>query len=359
MNDEEMRSIEALVKLAFDVKISHTLKDDEVRFLVSAYYTMQESRKRTGNQIRNMELDTYVKHLYTIYPKELWGDKKDVKTALNSILKKKPSDDGKTFNEVFAYCKKIFLRKKPKVTLDKWLKEAKKDWNELLILRIEKKDYCPHIVLSWFDENYRKLEANLKKILHEYALSKPMGQWMLSICGIGPVITAGLLAHLDIRKAKTAGAFQRFGGLDPTQKWEKKEKRPWNAELKTLYWKIGESFEKTKNREASYYGPLMIAREKYENDNNDAGLYAEQAKLKLENFKIDKKTKAYSFYINGKLPPGHINQRVKRWTTKIFLCHLFEVWYEYEYKQPAPECYPLAQLDGHVHKLDPPGDRPS
>lgn len=363
MNEEEIRKVEALVKLAFDIKIAHTLAEDEVRFLVSAYYTMQESRKRTSNQIRNLELDTYLQHLYAIYPSEKHGEQKDAKVALSSILKKKPNDGKKTFNEVYAFCKHdLKLRKKRKdgmPSLDEWLKELKDRHDDDIVLHMERKDYCPHDVLTWFDDNYRKLEANLKKILHEYALSKPIGRWMLDICGIGPVIAAGLLAHLDIRKAKTAGAFQRFGGYDPTQEWNKGEKRPWNAELKTLYWKIGESFEKTKNRESSHYGPLLIKRKEFEESNNLDGMYTAQAEKKLKDFNIGKTTEAYKWYSKGMLPPAHINQRAKRWTTKIFLCHLFEVWYEHEYKKPAPECYPLAHLDGHVHKLDPPGNKPS
>ena len=52
-----------------------------------------------------------------------------------------------------------------------------------------------------------------------YVEKQPIGQWLLSVTGIGEVISAGLIANLDIRKAKTAGAFWRFCGLDPTVEW--------------------------------------------------------------------------------------------------------------------------------------------
>lgn len=55
-----------------------------------------------------------------------------------------------------------------------------------------------------------------------------------SIHGIGPVISAGLLAHIDIHRAVTVGHIWRFAGLDPSVKWLKKTKRPWNAGLKVL-----------------------------------------------------------------------------------------------------------------------------
>ena len=42
---------------------------------------------------------------------------------------------------------------------------------------------------------------------------------MLSIRGIGEVISAGLLAHLDVTKARHASGYWRFAGLDPTNDW--------------------------------------------------------------------------------------------------------------------------------------------
>jgi hypothetical protein len=43
-----------------------------------------------------------------------------------------------------------------------------------------------------------------------------------------------LLARIDIVKAPTAGHIWRYAGLDPTVRWNKGEKRPWNAGLKVL-----------------------------------------------------------------------------------------------------------------------------
>ena len=65
---------------------------------------------------------------------------------------------------------------------------------------------------------------------------------MRSIVGIGPVITAGFLAHIDIAKAPTVGHVP--GGsadLDPTVKWDKGTKRPWNVVMKRLCWIVEES----------------------------------------------------------------------------------------------------------------------
>ena len=55
-------------------------------------------------------------------------------------------------------------------------------------------------------------------------------------------ISAGLMANIDITKVQTAGQIQAFAGLDPTREWNKGEKRPYNARLKALCWKIGQCF---------------------------------------------------------------------------------------------------------------------
>src|SRR3990172_6227412 len=158
----------------------------------------------------------------------------------------------------------------------------------------------PNRLLEWFASQHRLLEANIKKALDIYTDNHYMGQWAKSIHGIGPIIAAGLLAHIDIEKAPTAGAIWRYAGLDPSKKWIGSEdakqiikdvllgnkvitgehvgaiaskanmkteslamlatnekgkitkdslasaiaKRPWNADLKVLCWIIGESFVK-------------------------------------------------------------------------------------------------------------------
>jgi intein/homing endonuclease len=92
----------------------------------------------------------------------------------------------------------------------------------------------PHRVLAWLAKQSDVLENQVKGALGKYADAQPVGAWMRANKGIGPVISAGLLAHIDITKAATVGDIWRFAGLDPTSIWEKNEKRPWNASLKTL-----------------------------------------------------------------------------------------------------------------------------
>lgn len=208
----------------------------------------------------------------------------------------------------------------------------------------------PHEVLTWFLNNAEMLENQIKKALDYYTDGDEVGTWLKGICGIGPVIAAGLLAHIDITRAPTAGHIWSFAGLNPTAEWNKGEKRPWNAKLKTLCWKIGQSFVKVSNNENDIYGKLWKQRKEYEIARNEAGGYAEQAKAKLAKYKIGKDTEAYKWYSIGKLPPGHIQQRAERWAVKIFLSHLHEFWYKHEYGVEPPLPFSIAIL-GHAHKI--------
>lgn len=262
--------LEALNKLKRDIKnAGTTLSKEEARYLVDLYYQMQEYRKASDNQVRQLQ---------------------------------------------------------------------KEDTKE------------PHETLAFFANNFRTLERNIKSVLQVYAESKPIGQWMLSICGIGPVISAGLMANIDITKVQTAGQIQAFAGLDPTREWNKGEKRPYNARLKTLCWKIGQCFIKVQNNEEDVYGKIFAIRKAYEIERNEKGELADQAKAKLERFNIKKTTDAYKWYSQGKLPPAHINQRASRYAVKIFLSHLFSVWYEMEHKEKPPKPYAIAILN-HAHEI--------
>lgn len=267
-------AIEPLKRLSRDLKqAAKQLTPDEARYLVDAYYQMQENRIRSQNQIRAIT----------------------------------QSDDADTEPE-------------------------------------------PHETLAWLGDNTAMLERNIKNALDAYGDAHLVGRWSKEIVGIGPVISAGLLAHIDITKAPTVGHIWRFAGLDPTQEWNKGQKRPWNASLKTLCWKVGESFVKVSGHDADVYGKLYLARKAYESAKNDASEYATQAAAKLERFRIGKGTEARKHYEGGKLPPGHLHARAKRWAVKLFLAHWHAVAYRDHFNENAPKPYVLSQLQ-HGHEI--------
>lgn len=214
-------------------------------------------------------------------------------------------------------------------------------------------DAEPHAVLTWLMEQDATLENQIKGALERYAKAHKAGPWMFSVKGIGPVLSAGLLAHIDITKAPTVGHIWRFAGLDPTVKWGKGEKRPWNASLKTLCWKIGESFVKVSGDDAAFYGCVYRERKELEIRQNEAGLYSQQAAKVLEERRIGKETDAYKNYSAGRLPPAHIHARAKRYAVKLFLSSLHMIWYFRHYGVLPAKPYVIEVL-GHAHFVSPP-----
>jgi hypothetical protein len=280
----------------------------------------------------------------------------------------------------------------------------------------------PGEVITWLTKKSRQLENAVKGILDAWSAGQEHAIWARSIKGIGPVISAGLLAHIDMKKAVTAGNIWSFCGYDPRVLWlgrdgthdeletvigkkpkisyddivlacdhfrrrpetierycrevRKKDddgkvqvtisrkaitfdklakalaRKPWNGDLKTLCWKIGESFVKVKNTE-SFYGKLYAQYRHDEDVRNDRGDYAVAAAAKLKRFRIGKSTDAYAAYSIGKLPKGHLNARAKRRVVKLFLSHYHEVGYELLYDKPAPRPWAI-ENGGHTHYIAPP-----
>lgn len=268
--------------------------------------------------------------------------------------------------------------------------------------------------VRWLKTEMAAVEGKMQVVLGAYARTEPsgMGRWALGIMGIGPILSAAYLAYLDIAQAPTVGHFWRFGGVDPTIEWLGTEraaklvrdvlgdsetgditleslqevatlsgrkletvkklatteagnysrvslakglaKRPWNADLKVVIWKTGESFVKVQNNPLDIYGHWIVVRKAYEQERNERGDYAGQAEAKLKRYNIGKDTDAYQWYSKGKLPPGHIHARCKRYAAKLFMAHWWEVaWLRANPGKKAPLPYPIAMGD-HTHKIEPP-----
>jgi len=341
--EEDDDHIDEKIRLSRDLIIaSRSLGPDEARYLVDAYYQTQENRKRTDNQVRSM------------------GDE-------------------------------------------------------------------PGLLISWMAEKNWSLEQQLARSLKEYTAVHPMGDWMRNIRGIGHVLSAGFLAHIDMEHCPTVGHIWAFAGIagppqelanrkaafrvtfkkldmnDPPplfltneqwatpyypdgpniyvymcqvgaqdapgvilnsnildvevlyrntgqKPWVKGEKRPFNAQLKVLCWKTGQSFMKLSNRDDCYYGGVYRKRKEYEIANNEAGRLAEKAASQLPHFKTT--TEAYKWYKRGMLPPAHIDARARRYAVKLFLSHLHHEWHVRLYSKAPPLPYPIAFLE-HVHFIHP------
>lgn len=214
----------------------------------------------------------------------------------------------------------------------------------------------PKRLLEWIADSERRFEGDFYKALDTFTDEYTIGRWMKSICGIGPVISAGLLAHLDISRCQTAGHFWRFAGLDPTVVWGKGEKRPWNTPLKTLAaFKLGECFVKVQNNKKDFYGAFFRERRDQEEARNAAGANREASAEILKSKRWKKDTEAYKAYSVGLFPPAHLHARARRWAVKLFLSHLHHVMYVDWFGKDPPVPYAFDKCPGdHRHYIAPP-----
>jgi hypothetical protein len=181
-------------------------------------------------------------------------------------------------------------------------------------------------IMYHLSDTLLQLENSIKASLKTYSSSTLLGRWSLSQYGIGPVITSGLLTHIDITKAPHASSVWRYAGLDPTLVWEKGKPSPYNTELKSLCYKIGKSFMTFSDKEKCFYGKLY---------------------LKDKERRIEKNKQLED---QDKVSLSQIDAQARRYAVKIFLSHYHSVAYQEHYGVLPPPTYPL-QKDSHFHEI--------
>ena len=206
----------------------------------------------------------------------------------------------------------------------------------------------PHAIIRWSNENSKMMETQLRTVLGVFAEDRVVGRWSQSIVGIGPVISAGLVAYIPFNETPGVSNLWSYAGLNPQAVWEKGTKRPWNAALKTLCWKVGESFVHTCNHDDSSYGRFYVQWKQAEETRNESGHNAAAAAKILLTKNFGKETAAKACYGAGKLPPAHVHARATRKVVKLFLSHWYTVLYESTNGHPM-EVMPYA-IDHLGHK---------
>lgn len=321
-------------------------------------------------------------------------------------------------------------------------------------LRSAKKGGEPTALIDRVFRIQHLLEDEVKGQLGRYAESRETGEWAFQIRGVGPVITAGLLAHIDITRATNPSKIWRFAGLDPSAVWLSREdakkivkehlagtgrtaptkadileiaqcqnvraetlvrmattnpkgkpvkltaetlsralaRRPWNADLKTLCWKLGESFVKQSgyaedDDPADLYCRLYVQRKIQETVRNEAGDFVESAAQALVDRNYGRDTDARLWYSGcftpkaarqireadikerisltkelagapgsglAMLPPARVHARAKRFAVKVFLVHFWSAMYEEAHPgTPAPNPW-VTTLGGHADLIQRP-----
>ena len=263
--------------------------DDEARFLVDAYYTAQDHRKRADNQVRSMAAE-------------------------------------------------------------------------------------PAQLLAWLSNENARIEGDMRRVLNAYSARDPLGAWARTQKGVGPIITAGLLAHIRfelpvkgvdgkpltngdgnpvMERVQTPSRIWSFAGYNPEMVWGKGKKRPFNAGLKALCWNLGECFVKVHKQPDAFWGHLYAMRKAHEEERNESGALAAQAAKALESKRFTNK-EVIAVYQSGKLTKGHIHARAKRWAVKMFLVYWHRVGYVVRFGELPPQPYVIAIL-GHGGLFEPPG----
>lgn len=335
---------ETIKRLKADlVKAASTLATDEARYLVDLYYQIQDFRLRAESEKRATSLaKCRVCEHQVVF-------KKNKKTGELTLAEHTP--------------KQKIEKAKPPRDVEAEAEEAAREEAEAEIGRPEVPPCAgsgvhpepedvirePNELVSWAFEEFETVENLIKKALDVWTDNDVIGQWSKSLVGIGPVIAAGLLAHIDPKLSATVGNLWSFAGLNPNQKWEKGQKRPWNARLRVIAWKASTSFMKQRKREGCIYGQIFETRWALEKERNARGVFADQAKAALEEKTFGKKTEAYKAYAKGKLPLARILLRAQRVASKIFLSHWLVVakWAKEGVLPPAPYSIEILK-HGHV-----------
>lgn len=300
-----------------------------------------------------------------------------------------------TTSEIAFLVSLYYTFQKQRMRMNNKIKASEREAEKAAVGDPEKEGSIPQpVILSeFFHQNFYAMERLVIKPLEAFIKEDDVGKWMLSLTGMGPVLTAGFLSILDITKAKAAPSFWRFAGLDPTLVWEKGQKRPYNAKLRTLCYKFAVTMVMNSNREDCFYGQYYRDVKADLTRRNEAGEFAEKARGILElmekhrrksakaaeedernlspdlgedGFESGDETESEHYepeaesssdakkaLASGKLFKKAIDNRARRMMSKLFLSHLFTVMFEVRNGYRAPEPYVIEHL-GHVDYIPPP-----
>jgi hypothetical protein len=273
-----------------------------------------------------------------------------------------------------------------------------------------------NLTISSFSKLSMSCERFIQTVMEHFSHVHPITAWCVANRGVGPVLSAGLLAHIRILNDKgdvicpTVGHIWSFAGWDPTRKWISSENartaikrqgfEPSSLKLidreaidkivedlggdRRILFGLRNPKEGEEIRVKDLYNTLVKRPHNAEfkklcfklgesfmhvsghEERNYGHIYRERKEFETEKNangdyadqaalhekRVGASTEARKWYKKGMLPPGHIHARAKRYAVKIFLAHLHEVMYRYYVKAAPPKPYPIVHL-GHAHEIRP------
>jgi len=186
-----------------------------------------------------------------------------------------------------------------------------------LQIKQREKDGKESAVIVEYRDRMHEIEKGIAKYLTRVLKEHPMGDWLIDVKGIGPVLGAALVSFIDIDRADHASSVWKFCGLsvDPetgrSDRLKKGVKCSYSPFMKTICWKVGESFVKSKGRYREVYDTSRV-------------FYRDKFPERIEEVKDDKGGKRVKYN------DGHIHAMSKRRAVKLFLSHFWEEWRERE-----------------------------
>jgi hypothetical protein len=81
----------------------------------------------------------------------------------------------------------------------------------------------PNALLTWNAREFLARENNIKRAMDSWCKGQLAGRWMQSIVGIGPVLAAGVLSYIDIRRATNPAKLWSYAGMNPNMRWYGRE----------------------------------------------------------------------------------------------------------------------------------------
>jgi len=324
------------------IDLNHT----EVRFLVDSFYRIQDSRIRTAHQVRALTEDNKGNEAIDWYLRRNEALEKDLESLLkvfaanNLVCQWASSQKGIGHILSVALYGYIDISKAQTAGsiwryagLDPSMDWLGKKGATNLVSDITGKDKLTTRHVALIADRVNRTAANINRLVMLQKNSKQFEKEELD-------------AVID-KSYEEEGAV----GFSKSDLIKALAKRPWNARLKTICWKLGSSFEKVKNKEDAFYGQILKNRQSYELAKNENGDYAELAEARAST--VGKNTVSYKSYSKGKLPDGHLRARYLRYATKIFLSHWHHVAYETHYGVRPPKPY-IISVGGHQEYIVPP-----
>lgn len=194
-----------------------------------------------------------------------------------------------------------------------------------------------YVTIEMIFSDLNTIESKVEKIITQEIKNHPMWPWFKAVKGIGPIFAAGLATRIDIVKAEHASSVWKYAGLAPGQKRVKGQKIDYDPWVKTLCWKIGESFIKTKGK----YREIYDTSKAYYQHKFPKEIQLTDANGKP---KLSKEGKPIMLYNKA-----HIHNMSRRRTVKLFLSHMWAYWRELE---------GLSVSEPFAHRIGAPEQRP-